>query len=80
MRPHARAARRDADGVEEVGEVAGRRRCPASLGAAVDDHVRVVGALGLLARALFPRIGSIAAAAEHDSAAMLRVLSATGLS
>lgn len=34
----------------------------------------------LLARALFPRIGSIAAAAEHDSAAMLRVLSATGLS
>ncbi|MGH3908294.1 MAG: hypothetical protein ACRDTE_29540 [Pseudonocardiaceae bacterium] len=34
----------------------------------------------LLARALFPRIGSIDAAAGHDSAAMLRVLSATGLS
>jgi 8-oxo-dGTP pyrophosphatase MutT (NUDIX family) len=34
----------------------------------------------LLARALFPRIGSIAAAAERDGAAMLRALSAAGLS
>jgi len=33
-----------------------------------------------LAQALFPRIGSVAAAAERGDAAMLRVLSAAGLS
>jgi len=34
----------------------------------------------LLARTLFPRIGSVVAAAERGDAAMLRVLSAAGLS
>lgn len=34
----------------------------------------------LLAKALFPQIGAVAAAAERDNAAMLRALSATGLS
>lgn len=34
----------------------------------------------LLAKALFSQIGSVAAAAERDNAAMLRVLSAAGLS
>lgn len=34
----------------------------------------------LLAKALFPRIGSVAAAADRDNAAMLRVLAAAGLS
>jgi 8-oxo-dGTP pyrophosphatase MutT (NUDIX family) len=34
----------------------------------------------LLARVLFPRIGSVASAADRDGATMLRVLSAAGLS
>ncbi len=34
----------------------------------------------MLAQALFPRIDSVAAAAERGDAAMLRVLSAAGLS
>jgi hypothetical protein len=34
----------------------------------------------MLAQALFPGIGSVAAAAERGDAAMLRVLSAAGLS
>jgi hypothetical protein len=34
----------------------------------------------LLAKALFPQIGAVAAAAERDNAAMLRVLAAAGLS
>lgn len=33
----------------------------------------------LLAKALFPQIGAVTAAAEGDNAAMLRVLSAAGL-